>query len=339
MSHEITMPQLGMAQDSGIIVSWLKKPGDPIKSTDILMEVETDKATMEVEAGHDGFLAEIRADAGSDVPIGEVIAVISHSLDDVKTEAVSATPQPDEPTGVAEPERQPETTSQPAKIAPPKPAPADTIYASADRILASPKARRLAHERGHDLRQLARRGVGQPFHVADLKQLEGQTASGVANSSVTASVKRKHIEEFADWAKQESDGAVTQAAIWLAFASAALRDGRDTEFEIHANYQSLNRGGAVATAIDADLCGLAHPQPGSTGRAIDVSIIDLTETSLDGYTSGYPEAEVTFVIARKSKKKLRLTLQFQQNLLPPERAAELMNGFASRVAEPLRHLL
>jgi pyruvate/2-oxoglutarate dehydrogenase complex dihydrolipoamide acyltransferase (E2) component len=57
------MPALGMAQDSGLIVAWRKKPGDPVAASDVLLEVETDKSVMEVEAGHDGFVAAILAGA------------------------------------------------------------------------------------------------------------------------------------------------------------------------------------------------------------------------------------------------------------------------------------
>ena len=53
----VIMPALGMAQDTGLIVAWHKAPGDAVASGDILFEVETDKSTMEVEAGHDGFVA------------------------------------------------------------------------------------------------------------------------------------------------------------------------------------------------------------------------------------------------------------------------------------------
>jgi pyruvate/2-oxoglutarate dehydrogenase complex dihydrolipoamide acyltransferase (E2) component len=77
MPHEVIMPALGMAQDTGLIVSWLKKSGDVIKAGDALMEVETDKAVMEVEALADGVLTDIRAVAGDAVPVGSVIAVIA----------------------------------------------------------------------------------------------------------------------------------------------------------------------------------------------------------------------------------------------------------------------
>nr|WP_272212741.1 biotin/lipoyl-containing protein [Marinicella sp. W31]MDC2878656.1 hypothetical protein [Marinicella sp. W31] len=74
---EIIMPALGMAQDTGLIVNWCKEPGDKVSASDILLEVETDKSVMEVEAGHDGYIAAILADADEAVPVGSVIAVIS----------------------------------------------------------------------------------------------------------------------------------------------------------------------------------------------------------------------------------------------------------------------
>ncbi len=81
MPHEVIMPALGMAQDTGQIVAWLKQPGDAVKAGDALMEVETDKATMEVEAAADGYLTDVRAAAGDNVPVGDVVAMISESAD------------------------------------------------------------------------------------------------------------------------------------------------------------------------------------------------------------------------------------------------------------------
>ncbi|HAD29357.1 MAG TPA: hypothetical protein DCF96_11920, partial [Rhodobacteraceae bacterium] len=85
MPYDVLMPQLGMAQDSAVIVSWLKAPGDAVVADDPLIEVETDKATMEIPAGRDGFLTQIRAAVGVEVPVGDVIAIISESADDFVT--------------------------------------------------------------------------------------------------------------------------------------------------------------------------------------------------------------------------------------------------------------
>ncbi len=82
MPHDVTMPQLGMAQDAGKIVSWLKAPGDKVAKGDALFEVETDKATMEVEAQASGFLTHVSAQAGEDIPVGQAIARISETAEE-----------------------------------------------------------------------------------------------------------------------------------------------------------------------------------------------------------------------------------------------------------------
>ena len=76
MAKAVIMPALGMAQDTGLIISWLKHEGDPVKVGDILMEVETDKATAEIEAEAAGILTNVTAFAGDDVPVAETIAYI-----------------------------------------------------------------------------------------------------------------------------------------------------------------------------------------------------------------------------------------------------------------------
>ncbi len=94
MPHDVIMPALGMAQDTGLIVSWLKKPGDAVKTGEGLMEVETDKAVMEVEAVADGFLAAVSADAGDHVPVGQVVAVIAETAEAAKNASPSPSPPP-----------------------------------------------------------------------------------------------------------------------------------------------------------------------------------------------------------------------------------------------------
>lgn len=74
MSRDVIMPALGMAQKTGLIVRWLKQAADPVKAGDVLMEVETDKAVMEVEADADGTLTDVTAAVGEEIPVGDVIA-------------------------------------------------------------------------------------------------------------------------------------------------------------------------------------------------------------------------------------------------------------------------
>jgi len=104
MPLDVIMPALGMAQETGQIVAWHKQPGDAVTKGDILFEVETDKATMEVEAAGDGFLTDVSASEGTDVPVGDVIAKISESAGSApapKSTAAPTAPADDLPDGKA----------------------------------------------------------------------------------------------------------------------------------------------------------------------------------------------------------------------------------------------
>src|SRR5712692_7761586 len=76
MATDVILPALGMSQDTGKIVQWLKGEGEQVVKGEPLAEIETDKATVEIEAPADGVLAHITAAVGDDVPVGQVIATI-----------------------------------------------------------------------------------------------------------------------------------------------------------------------------------------------------------------------------------------------------------------------
>src|SRR5436305_8606870 len=73
---DVIMPALGMAQETGKVLRWLKADGDTVRKGEPLLEVETDKVTVEIESPADGTLAGVRAAEGVDVPVGEVIALV-----------------------------------------------------------------------------------------------------------------------------------------------------------------------------------------------------------------------------------------------------------------------
>src|SRR2546421_8746967 len=107
MPSEITMPQQSDTMTEGTVVKWLKKEGDKVKQGDVIAEIETDKATMEMEAFESGTIALIKAPEGSKVPVGQVMAVLAtknESVDDVKKQfsgngsaKASATAEPSQP--------------------------------------------------------------------------------------------------------------------------------------------------------------------------------------------------------------------------------------------------
>jgi len=251
MPHEIIMPALGMAQKTGLIVAWHKAPGDAVKASEILLDVETDKTTMEVEAGHDGFVAALMAEAGDDVPVGSTIAIISSDKPDPTAPAKaspaiavpSAAPAPMPAVEVARPApaAQPVVEKQPLPKA-----------AGAGRILASPKTRRLAAERGIDLGRLVALGLKQPFHAADLDALPLQAAAPAAAipSEIEAMVDAVGLAGMLRLLREEADG-TGSSALLAAFAASSLRaaDGGCGEVAVR-----VEQGGKVAHYRDPDRC-------------------------------------------------------------------------------------
>jgi len=225
---EIIMPALGMAQDTGLIVTWHKQPGEPVAFDDILLEVETDKSTMEVEAGYNGFVAALLAEAQQTVPVGSVIAVITKDKPE-KTISRGTTAPP--VTTVAD-ESKP--VSPVAKMNWQEPINEINAVISQDgaRILASPKTRRLALEQGFDLTLLARHGVPQPYHVADLATLKtlGPSIANNATSGdlpaahqpatlhIKARVPTKAIDALIDRMATDGDIQLEPRSVWLRFA-------------------------------------------------------------------------------------------------------------------------
>ncbi len=152
---EITMPRLSDTMSEGTVGRWLKKVGDQIAVGDIIAEIETDKATMELEAFEAGILQQILVPEGQTVPIGQVIALIGDSA-----APATAAPAPAPPPAAATPVAAtpaPVATAAPAAVAVP---PVATAGDDNGRIKASPVARRLAEELGVDLRQIVGTGPG-----------------------------------------------------------------------------------------------------------------------------------------------------------------------------------
>jgi pyruvate dehydrogenase E2 component (dihydrolipoamide acetyltransferase) len=169
MPINILMPALSPTMEKGNLAKWLKKEGEPIKAGDVIAEIETDKATMEVEAADEGVLAKILIPAGTaDVPVSQPIAVLAGEGEDVK--AAAATAQAGSPPRAAEPQVKaaapPEKPSLSAEIpaAPERkpaataPTPAPTEFAprtnGAGRTFASPLARRLAKDAGIEIARI-----------------------------------------------------------------------------------------------------------------------------------------------------------------------------------------
>ncbi len=159
MPIEILMPALSPTMEKGNLAKWLKKEGDSVKSGDVLAEIETDKATMEVESIDEGIIAKILVPEGSqDVPVNQIIALLASEGEDVKAVAAgggskpapAAAPAPAAETAPAVPAPQAAPAAAPAPVAA-APAAAPAPAANAGRVFASPLARRIAKDKGLDL--------------------------------------------------------------------------------------------------------------------------------------------------------------------------------------------
>jgi pyruvate dehydrogenase E2 component (dihydrolipoamide acetyltransferase) len=164
MPINILMPALSPTMEKGNLAKWLKKEGDAVKSGDVIAEIETDKATMEVEAVDDGTLAKIVVPEGTqDVAVNDIIAVLAGEGEDVKAAGASAKAAPAAQPSPAAKEAEPAAKAPapaPAPAAAPKASPpaAAVNGAATSRIFSSPLARRLAKEAGIELGRISGSG-------------------------------------------------------------------------------------------------------------------------------------------------------------------------------------
>jgi pyruvate dehydrogenase E2 component (dihydrolipoamide acetyltransferase) len=244
MATEVVMPALGLAQETGKVIRWLKADGDSVSKGEALLEVETDKVTVEVEAPEDGVLGGLRAAEGEDVPVGEAVAFVLAPGE--------SAPEPAAVTAEPEARAQAADTVEGAE----QKEPADE--GRRPRPLASPKARRLAHERGVDLDSVAGSGPHGSVVAADLASVSDGGAAGAGISPawqrmaerVTRSwqtvphfflvreVDASRLNAWRDIARGRSGGeAVTHTDLLVRISAAALAE--------HPHVNAVWREGAV----------------------------------------------------------------------------------------------
>jgi pyruvate dehydrogenase E2 component (dihydrolipoamide acetyltransferase) len=217
MPINILMPALSPTMEKGNLAKWLKKEGDKVKSGDVIAEIETDKATMEVEAVDEGTIAKIVVPEGTqDVPVNDVIAVLAGDGEDVKAAGAGAASAPPkaaaapEPPAAAKPAPAPApaaAAAPAAKAATPPPAAAPALQAAAPaqqtnghgRIFSSPLARRLAKEAGIDLARINGSGPHGRIIAHDVEEaksgkgLKAPAAAPAGAPAIAPSMSDKQI--------------------------------------------------------------------------------------------------------------------------------------------------
>ena len=165
MPHEVIMPVLGMNQDTGTLLRWLRREGETVAAGDPVMEIATDKITVEIESPADGVLAGLSAAEGEEVPVGRAVAWVLEPGESLPVDTPAA------------PAAEPEPVSVPAG-------------APAGMPAASPVARRLAADLGIDLAQVA--GTGGRITRADVERHHAKAQAPV-EGPVLASPKARRL--------------------------------------------------------------------------------------------------------------------------------------------------
>lgn len=188
MAIKITMPALSPTMEEGNLAKWLVKEGDKVSAGDVIAEIETDKATMEVEAVDEGIVAKLVVPAGTEsVKVNALIAVLAEDGEDVAEAAKAASG--DAPAAAPKAEAAaPVAATAPAPVAAapaatPAPAAAPAPVAKGERLFASPLARRVAKDAGVELAAVS--GTG-PHGRIIRKDVEAAIASGVKTAAKPA---------------------------------------------------------------------------------------------------------------------------------------------------------
>ncbi len=192
MATEIVMPKLGLTMESGAISAWLVEEGQEVQKGQALLEIATDKVTMEVEAQADGILRKILVPVGQEVPVSTTIGVIASADEDIDSYVAAApsgpapspspapatTPSDSAPPATPAPAAAPPSTSAPptpASLSPTPQAPAPSVATDGRRPhKTSPKARKIAAEHGLDLAGVNGSGPGGRIVSADVLALVEQ---------------------------------------------------------------------------------------------------------------------------------------------------------------------
>jgi pyruvate dehydrogenase E2 component (dihydrolipoamide acetyltransferase) len=343
------MPALEMAQETGKLLAWRKKEGDRVTKGEPLLEIETDKAVVEVEAPADGILAGIKAVEGSDIPVGQTIAWIVAPGEAIPAESESAGPAA-RAGSHAKPETSHTVTAE-HKTPPP----------SGERI--SPKARRLAKELGVDIATVRGSGPGgeilasdvQAASVAASSQAEKQSGKLEVPSSlgrimaerttqswmtvphffVTREIEATALNQYRDRVLAEIERShqirITHTDLLVALTARVLlkhpRLNASWRAEGIRLHDHVNMG--IAIAVNDGVVAAVVPNAHSASLAeISIQRRDIAERARAGKLRPADIADATFTISNLGMYQVD---QFSAIITPPQAAILAVGAIADRV--------
>ena len=209
MSIEVTMPRLSDTMESGTIVEWKVAVGDKVSSGDVVADVETDKATMELAVYDDGTIASIDVEPGQQVDVGTVIALLAEKGEDPANLKPAASAPAPAPAPAAVPEPAPEPVSSPAPAASPAVSAAPAASSSGGGMRISPVARRMAEAAGIPLATIVGTGPSGRIIKRDVEAAMAAGAETVASVPPAANVPAVAAAPIAHPVAQASSSAIT----------------------------------------------------------------------------------------------------------------------------------
>ena len=326
MSYEVKMPQLGMNQDTAIILSWFKKEGDKIEKGDPLFEVETDKATMEVEAQTDGYLSNVDAEEGTEVPVGQLMALIVDDEKEVKKKQSHS-----DDSGIVQAEQIHEKIIEPESLKDevPTPGPASITEDKSiqvhenfrtelgSKVLASPKAKVAANELGIDLLELRNSGGKEPFHFADIRR----TPPNQSFSTLYMRVSSEAIDSLLLKVKDPR-----RELLFSKFASSAwnfIFDDRRVKIIIKdiTGEQSLD---------------VSDDKEETNASSTILTLIDLCDTKLIAYETGKSGLHLSI---SQIGGEFTLCFSFNESVLQFSDSVKFMSELGVRLEDPILQLI
>jgi len=352
MAFSVVMPALEMAQETGKLLAWRKNEGDRVTRGEPLLEIETDKAVVEVEAPADGILAGIKAAAGADIPVGQTIAWIVAAGEAPPVETASTAP-------AARAGSHAKTEPSHAGAAPAGgSAPATTTNAKI-----SPKARRLAKELGVDLATVRGSGSGGEILASDVQAAsapalsDGKKKSGslevpsslgrimaerttqswttVPHFFVSREIEATALNEYRERIVPEIERShqvrITHTDLLVALAARVLlkhpRLNASWSAEGIRLHDYVNMG--IAIAVNDGVVAAVIPNAHTASLAeISVQRRDIAERARAGKLRPADIADATFTISNLGMYQVD---QFSAIITPPQAAILAVGGIVDRV--------
>lgn len=191
MADVVAMPKLGFDMAEGTLVRWVVQEGEAVSKGAVLAEIETDKATVEVESNFDGVVARHLVDEGTVVPVGDPIAVVGEKDEKIDYDALLGAQLEGEGKSGEEAQRPQETSSPEAPA--PSPAPVEEGVNLPAGVRASPLARRMATDEGIDLRQVHGTGPQGRITKKDVEAYQQRAPAPVEVAAVPPSAAEKRV--------------------------------------------------------------------------------------------------------------------------------------------------